>query len=374
MEKKVIQENITKDVRNPGYRKNFCKRLSLGILLAGMLALSLTGCQKAGKAPDSSQAESLNKKTAESDSAGSRKGETKIPNTEESTEKATESLYNKDGTRRAWVKAEGRVNVRKKADKKAEFLGSFPDRQEIRLLNEKKVKGFYVVSGKDYTTGETIQGYASAAYITLDAPEDPRVELDIPLYLQTDERWGKVLLGSTKKTMYDIGCATTSLAMSETYLKKKEIYPDELAADAIYTADGEIGWPRDYYWNYSKDMYLDFVYNKLHEGIPVLIGCARTNGRPHWVLITGYTGDGTVLKAKDFKINDPLPYKRTNLQQYLDEYPVFNKLIYYCKDRKLIVGSDEYKAAQKAKKKKNAGKAPESKKESAAKKTQESKE
>lgn len=335
------------------------------LLLVLAVSLGVTGCQPSNNTgesdaiaekegtPDVLQAEGETKETEPGEEPESAESE--------STEPETESPYNEDGTRRAWVQVEGRLNVRKKAKSTAEFIGSFPSRQEIKVLDEKPVKGFYKVSGIDYTTEKEITGYASKDYITFDAPEDPEVELDVVSYLQTDERWGDVLLGSTRKTMYDIGCATTSLAMCESFLKGKEIFPNELAENAIYTSNGEIGWPKDYYWNYNKDMYLDFVYNKLHEGIPVLIGCTRRNGRPHWVLITGYTGDGGTLKAKDFLINDPLPYGRTNLKQYLDEYPVFNKLIYYCGDRALVEGSEESKAAaeskkeakQKAKQKKN---------------------
>ena len=316
------------------------------ILAMLMLVCAVSGCRKSDAEETAASAET-------EDSGGTRNGQTEektaeeTSETEESTEEQTESPYNEDGTRRAWVSVEGRVNVREKASASSQFVGSFPDRQEIRVLDEKAVKGFYKVSGKDYTTSKEITGYASKKYISFDPPEPPQVKLDVVSYLQTDERWGDVLLGSTKKTMYDIGCATTALAMSESFLKGKEIHPDELAEGAVYTSDGEIGWPNDYYWNYSKDMYLDFVYNKLHEGIPVLIGCTRYNGRPHWVLITGYVGDGGTLKARDFLINDPLPYGRTNLQQYLDEYPVFSKLIYYCKDRALVPGSEESKAAVK---------------------------
>lgn len=308
------------------------------LLMLSVAALGLAGCQNFGQKEEETSSAAL--ENAEAVSA-----ETQQQETEEETEPETESPYNEDGTRRAWVQVEGRVNVRQKASAKSEFVGSFPSRQEIKVLDEKEVKGFYKVSGIDYTTGKEITGYASSDYISFEAPEAPQVELDVVSYLQTDERWADVLLGSTKKTMYDIGCATTALAMSESFLKGKEILPDQVADGAIYTSDGEIGWPKDYYWNYNKDMYLDFVYNKLHEGIPVLIGCTRRNGRPHWVLITGYTGDGEKLKAKDFLINDPLPYGRTNLQEYLDEYPVFSKLIYYCGDRAQVEGSEESKAA-----------------------------
>lgn len=331
--------------------------LCLSLLL--IVSLGLTGCEPSGNAEESNaiagmestldssaQAETQEKETeTEAEPESTEPESTEL----ESTEPETEPPYNEDGTRRAWIQVEGRLNVREKANSSAEFVGSFPSRQEIKVLDEKKVKGFYKVSGIDYITENEISGYASADFISFDAPEAPQVELEIVSYLQTDERWGDVLLGSTKKTMYDIGCATTALAMCESYLKGEEIFPDQLAEGSIYTSDGEIGWPKDYYWNYNKDMYLDFVYNKLHEGIPVLIGCSRYNGRPHWVLITGYTGDEGILKAKDFLINDPLPYGRTNLQQYLDEYPVFNKLIYYCEDRALVEGSEESKAAAESK-------------------------
>lgn len=343
--------------------KKFPADCILSLVLLVMISLGFTGCQSSGSSKESDAAAAMNK--AENTLGASRETEPQTEEIEtesetESTEPETESPYNEDGTRRAWIQVKGRLNVRKKADASAEFIGSFPSRQEIKVLNEKAEKGFYEVSGKDYTTGEEITGYASAEYISFEAPEAPQVKLDVVSYLQTDERWGDILLGSTKKTMFDIGCATTALAMCESFLKGEEILPDQMAEKSIYTSDGEIGWPKDYYWNYSKDMYLDFVYNKLHEGIPVLIGCSRYNGRPHWVLITGYTGDGETLSARDFLINDPLPYGRTNLKQYLDEYPVFNKLIYYCKDRALVEGSEESKAA--AESEKEAKKKEESKK------------
>lgn len=340
------------------------KRNTIGRLcvLFGVIVCGMTACKNTKneqKTSPTAWEEMQSDATEESILSELETESTKANETETETEAEmeieaeTESLYHADGSRRAWVQVEGRVNVREKASAKSDFIGSFPSRQEIKVLDEKERKGFYKVSGIDYTTGEEITGYASSAYISFEAPEAPRVELEVPTYLQTDERWADVLLGSTQKNMYDIGCATTALAMSESFLKEKTLYPDEVAEGAIYTSDGEIGWPKDYYWNYNKDMYLDFVYNKLHEGIPVLIGCTRTNGRPHWVLITGYIGDGTQLKAKDFLINDPLPYGRTNLQQYLEEYPVFSKLIYYCGDRAQVEGSEESKAAvQKAEKSK----------------------
>lgn len=288
------------------------------------------------------------------------------------TEAETETInpYNEDGTRRAWISSEGNVNVRAKASTKGEYLGTFKPRQEIKLLSEEPKKGFYNVSGTDQVSGNEIEGYTSVDFISLDPPENPKVMLDVVSYLQTDERWEKILLGNTKLTMKDKGCATTSLAMSESFLKKQEITPDYIEANSIYTAEGMIGWPDDYYWYYTKEDSLQFMYNKLHEGIPVLVNYKRANGSQHWILVVGYKGDGEDLKAKDFVINDPLPFGRTTLQDFIDDFPYFSKLIYYCGDRATIKGSEEYNKAHKKSKKtssKKSGKSSTSKKSSSKK-------
>lgn len=307
------------------------------LLLAGSMCVGMTGCSNKTGNP------------TETDDSTANIGGTEETESTEPTETETEPAYNEDGTKRAWVNSgDVRLNVRSEPNKDSTLMASFADRQEIKILDETPVDGYYKISGKDYKTGKIMEGYGHSDYISFEAPEPPQVKLDIPLYQQTDEKWGDMLLGSTKKTMYDIGCATCSLAMSETFLKGKTVLPDELAERSHYTASGEIAWPKDYYWNYNKYNYLQFVYNKLHEGIPVLIGRTRANGSPHWVLITGYVGDGIELKAEDFLINDPLPYGRTNLKQYTDEYPKFKKMIYYCKDRSLVEGSEESIAASEA--------------------------
>lgn len=280
--------------------------------------------------------------------------ETSLAAVETESETETVNLYNEDGTRRGWICAEGNVNVRAKASKNGEFLGSFQPREEIRLLSEKKKKGFYHVAGVDQITDSEIEGYTLAEFVSLDPPADPKVKLDVVSYLQTDERWDKILLGDTKLTMKDKGCATTSLAMSESFLKQQEITPDVIEANNIYTKEGMIGWPKDYYWYYTKEDSLQFIFNKLHEGIPVLVNYRRANGSQHWVLAVGYKGKGEKLKAKDFLINDPLPFGRTTLQDFIDDFPYFSKLIFYCGDRAKIKGSDEYKKLhKKAAKKKN---------------------
>lgn len=324
-------------------KRNALSERILCFLLAGSLCFGIAGCGFDGGA---SQQEA-DKGTLEASQMTEAVTEpVSVEPTEESTtEAATEPAYNEDGTRRAWITAETRLTVRAKKSPESDFMGSFASREEIRLLEEEVVKGYYHVSGVDVISGNEITGYASADYISLDPPPPPEVTLDVPEYKQTDDRWSGMTLGSTSKTMYDIGCATTALAMSESFIKKETIYPNQIAENAIYTNSGELGWPKDYYWFYTKSRYLEFAFSKLHEGIPVLIGATRASGSPHWVLITGYVGDGENLKASDFLINDPMPLKRKTLQDYLDDFPYFSKMIYYCEDRALVEGSEESKAA-----------------------------
>lgn len=248
---------------------------------------------------------------------------------EESTQASTTFPALKEGYQYGWVSITGRLNVRKKANKKSDIVGHIKYRQRVVVKGDKKKKGFYKITATDCDTGKKISGYCAVKYITFKQPASAKVQLNVPLYLQTDDRWAKVTLGNSGRTIYDIGCTTSCLAMSESFLQKKEILPSDMEKKLYYTSRGSLGWPLKYDFCYDKSVYLEVVLEKLHKGIPVLIGSERKNGRPHWVLITGYKGNGEELKEKDFIINDPLPYNRTTLAQYRKEYPVFIKLAFY---------------------------------------------
>ena len=95
-----------------------------------------------------------------------------------------------------------------------------------------------------------------------------------------------------------------------------------------YSSTGNLYWPSDYTVVTSSTGYLNKIYQKLKEGKPVLLGAKNSSGTQHWVVITGFTG-GNSLTASGFTINDPGPKYRTNLQQFLNEYPTFYKFFYY---------------------------------------------
>lgn len=168
-------------------------------------------------------------------------------------------------------------------------------------------------------------GYVSAQYLS---NHYSAVSLSVPNYKQTDSRWADVVIGESGKTFSQIGCATTAVAMMESYRTGTKIYPDSMAKQLTYTASGNLYWPSHYTTVTSSSGYLTAIYNKLKQGKPVLLGMRNEYGSQHWVVVTGYAG-GTSLTASGFTIHDPGSWSRTNLQQFLNAYPTFYKYFHY---------------------------------------------
>lgn len=171
----------------------------------------------------------------------------------------------------------------------------------------------------------TKTGYVSAQYLS---NYYSAVSLSVPNFKQTDSRWKDILIGTSGKTFAQIGCATTAVAMMESYRSGTTIYPNVMAEKLTYTSSGNLYWPSHYTAVTNSAGYLSAIYSKLKLGRPVLLGMQNTYGSQHWVVITGYTG-GTSLTASGFTIHDPGTYSRTNLQQFLNAYPTFYKYFYY---------------------------------------------
>ena len=171
----------------------------------------------------------------------------------------------------------------------------------------------------------TKTGYVSAQYLS---NYYSAAALSVPSFKQTDSRWADTTIGTSGKTFAQIGCATTAIAMMESYRTGNTIYPNAMAQKLTYTASGNVYWPSHYTTVTNNSGYLSAVYQKLKQGRPVLFGASNAYGSQHWVVITGYTG-GTSLTASGFTIHDPGTYSRTNLQQFLNAYPNFYKYFYY---------------------------------------------
>lgn len=173
----------------------------------------------------------------------------------------------------------------------------------------------------------TKTGYASAQYLSASVSGSSAVSLRVPSFKQTDTRWANVLIGSSGKTMAKIGCATTAIAMMESYRTGTTIYPDAMSKKLNYTASGSVYWPSHYVTVTSSADYLAKMYEQLKQGKPVLFGAKNSYGSQHWVVITGFTGGS--MTASSFTIQDPGSNTRTTLQQFLNAYPTFYKYFYY---------------------------------------------
>ncbi len=171
----------------------------------------------------------------------------------------------------------------------------------------------------------TKTGYVSAEYLS---NYYGAVSLKVPNFKQTDSRWANEIIGDSGKTFQQIGCATTAIAMMESFRTGKNLYPNVISQELRYTPSGDVYWPGHYAVVTSSEGYLETIYNKLRQGRPVLVGARNTYGSQHWVVITGYTG-GTSLNPADFVIHDPGTYSRTNLLQFQKAYPTFYKYFYY---------------------------------------------
>lgn len=174
----------------------------------------------------------------------------------------------------------------------------------------------------------TKTGYVSQVYLSSAYTADPAVFLNVPSFKQTDSRWANVPIGVSGKTIAQIGCATTGIAMMESYRSGKTVYPDAMSKILSYSSNGNLYWPSDYVAVTNASGYLSGIYTQLKNGKPVLMGAKKSNGSQHWVVITGFTG-GNALSPTLFTINDPGSASRTNLQQFLNEYPTFYKYFYY---------------------------------------------
>lgn len=162
-----------------------------------------------------------------------------------------------------------------------------------------------------------------------------RVSLNVPSFKQFDSKWKNTYIGN--RTIGQIGCLLTSVSMKYSYHTNTTTYPNVMKSKLHFSNN-------DMYWsslsnlgyqvtgNYGcsiNQSIMSKIYTQLKAGKPVIIGGQKRNGGPHWIVITGYTGNSTSsFNSANFTINDPNSSSRTNLQQFLNIYPTVLRLIY----------------------------------------------
>jgi len=221
------------------------------------------------------------------------------------------------------VKVNGSLNVRSGPGTSYAKRGSLYSGTIVLVLSTSNGWSNILYSG-------TRTGWVSSQYLSTGSSGSSSsystVSLKVPRYLQTDSRWAGVKLGSSGQTMAKIGCATTGIAMMESFRTGTTIDPGAMAKKLRYTASGSVYWP-DHYTAVTSPGYLNRLYEQLLAGKPVLFGAKNRYGSQHWVLITGFTGGS--LSTGSFTINDPGTSSRTTLAQFLRDYPTFYKFFHY---------------------------------------------
>lgn len=158
----------------------------------------------------------------------------------------------------------------------------------------------------------TYKGSGSSSSTTKPSNSSATVKLNVPLYKQSDSRWRNVKIGT--KTIGQIGCTTTCIAMVYSYNTGRTVYPNTVKNklryannDLYWNSIGNVGLTSKLYNCGISNSMLKTIYNKLKEGKPVIIGAVVPGGASqHWVVITGYTGTSTTnFSTADFIINDP---------------------------------------------------------------------
>lgn len=213
----------------------------------------------------------------------------------------------------------GSLNIRSGAGASYSRIGSLSKGEVVVVLSTSGSWSRILYHG-------TKTGYVSAQYLSGSAGYSA-VSLSVPSFKQNDSRWAGVKIGTSGKTISQIGCATTAIAMMESYRTGKTIYPDAMSRQLKYTSGGSVYWPSHYTTVTNSSGYLSAIYNLLKQGKPVLLGAKNASGGQHWVVITGFNGTG--LTAANFTILDPGSNTRTSLQQFLNLYPTFYKYFHY---------------------------------------------
>lgn len=215
----------------------------------------------------------------------------------------------------------GSLNVRKGAGTSYSVTGSLYKGEVVLRLSSSNGWSKILYHG-------TKTGYASDSYLSAAASSgNTAVTLSVPSFKQTDSRWASVKIGTSGKTIAQIGCATTAIAMMESYRTGTTIYPDAMSKKLRYTASGSVYWPTDYTAVTNSSAYLSRLYDYLRQGKPILLGAKNAYGGQHWVVVTGFTGGA--LTADNFYIHDPGSNSRVTLQQFLNVYPNFYKYFVY---------------------------------------------
>lgn len=214
----------------------------------------------------------------------------------------------------------GNLNVRENPSSSSNIKYKLKNDSIVYIIE--KDTNFSKILYNDFNTG-----YVSSLYLS-SGKSVSSIKLSVPSYKQFDDRWANVKIGSYGKTMKQIGCLTTAMAMTESIRLNKTITPINIKNTFNYTQSGNMYWPSNYKTTTNTSDYLSFIYNNLKNGKPTIVGAKNSNGSMHFVVVYGYNGNG-IYNKNNYLIHDPGSSSRTTLNQFLNSYPNLYKLSYY---------------------------------------------
>ena len=211
--------------------------------------------------------------------------------------------------------------------------------------NGEQVTGWLVLDGSEYyfdlTTGKMATGTVTLPDGTYIFDENgvlqkkqTGISYDVPYYNQADPRWGSTYIGT--KTIAQVGCLVTSLAMTQSYHTDTEILPDEMRYQMQFDNNSilwapiiALGYELEGCSGLSTYAFCQRLYTLLEEHGPVIVGSDNVYGGSHYVVVTGCTNtDTSTLKTSDFTMNDPGFSNRTTLDEHLAAYPTWFRFFY----------------------------------------------
>lgn len=190
-------------------------------------------------------------------------------------------------------------------------------------------KTYYVDPVEGKLTGNVVINGAACEFDQFGALvsiQEAGVSYEVPYYAQADERWGSVYIGT--KTIAQVGCLTSCMAMMHSYYTGTEITPDVMCKEYLTYNNNSLLWAEVYNLGYevvsiagnSENKNLAELYNRLQTG-PVIVGATNSYGGMHFVLVTGCTKNSSDdLTTADFTIHDPGYTRKTTLDEHFEDY------------------------------------------------------
>lgn len=247
------------------------------------------------------------------------------------------------------------VNAKQTIDGKTYYFGADGSMQTGKVTlqdgsyyfgkNGEQVTGWLTLDGSEYyfdlTTGKMATGTVTLPDGTYIFDENGvlqkkqnGISYNVPYYNQADPRWGSTYIGT--KTIAQVGCLVTSLAMTQSYHTDTEILPDEMRYQMQFDNNSilwapiiALGYDLEGCSGLSTYAFCQRLYTLLEEHGPVIVGSDNVYGGSHYVVVTGCTNtDTSTLKTSDFTMNDPGFSNRTTLDEHLAAYPTWFRFFY----------------------------------------------